>query len=318
MKIVASAGNQDIAMVYVVEFPGGLVECVEAIQPPRSREDKWVLMISTLFGCPVSCQMCDAGGHFRGKLTEEEMFSQIQYLIDQRYPDGVVTSRQFKIQFARMGEPALNPAVLDLLASLPERVKAPGLLPSLSTIAPQGTDAFFERLIDVKNQAFPAGRFQFQFSIHTTDTALRDELIPVKKWDFQKMADYGERYYRPGDRKITLNFALAEDSPVDPSVLLEYFDPDLFLIKITPLNPTYQAVATGLKSFIEPDKRLEHYPTLQAIEEAGYQLILSIGEKEENQIGSNCGQYVQKHLLEEGGLAQGYTYQVVQPLVDTK
>jgi 23S rRNA (adenine2503-C2)-methyltransferase len=316
MKVVASAGNQDIAMVYVVEFPGGLVECVEAIQPPRSREEKWVLMISTLFGCPISCQMCDAGGHYRGKLTEEEMFSQIQYLIDQRYPDGQVTSHQFKIQFARMGEPALNPAVLDLLASLPERVNAPGLLPSLSTIAPHGTDDFFERLIDVKNTAYPQGRFQFQFSIHTTDPALRDELIPVKKWDFQKIADFGERYYRPGDRKVTLNFALAENSPVDPAVLLEYFDPDVFLIKITPLNPTYQANATGLKSYIEPDKGLEHYPALQAIEAAGYRLILSIGEQEENRIGSNCGQYVQKHLLESGGLTAGYKYNVVQPLVD--
>ena len=316
MKVVASAGNQDIAMVYVVEFPEGLVECVEAIQPPRSREEKWVLMISTLFGCPISCQMCDAGGHYRGKLTEEEMFSQIQYLIDQRYPDGEVTSRQFKIQFARMGEPALNPAVLDLLASLPKRVNAPGLLPSLSTIAPHGTDEFFERLISIKNDVYPQGRFQFQFSIHTTDPARRDELIPVKKWDFQKIADYGERYYRPGDRKVTLNFALAEDSPVDAAVLLSFFDPEVFLIKVTPLNPTYQAVATGLKSYLDPGKGLEHYPALQAIEEAGYRLILSIGEQEENLIGSNCGQYVQKHLLESGGLKAGYTYQVVEPLVD--
>lgn len=316
MKVVASAGSQDIAMVYVVEFPGGLVECVEAIQPPRTREDKWVLMVSTLFGCPVSCQMCDAGGHYRGKLSEEEMFAQIQYLIDQRYPDGLVTSSQFKIQFARMGEPALNPAVLDLLASLPARVNAPGLLPSFSTIAPSGTDAFFERMIDIKNTVYPQGKFQFQFSIHTTDPVRRDELIPVKKWDFQKMAEYGERYYRPGDRKVTLNFALAEDSPVDPDVLLTYFDPEVFLIKITPLNPTYQAITTGLKSYVDPDKKLEDYPALQAIEEAGYRLILSIGEKEENQIGSNCGQYVQKHLLERGGLKEGYTYQVVQPLVN--
>lgn len=316
MKVVASAGSQDIAMVYVVEYPGGLVECVEAIQPPRTREEKWVLMISTLFGCPISCQMCDAGGHYRGKLTEEEMFSQIKYLVDQRYPDGQVTSQQFKIQFARMGEPALNPAVLDLLANLPHRFDAPGLLPSFSTIAPQGTDDFFERLIEIKNEVYPRGKFQFQFSIHTTDADLRDQLIPVKKWDFKKMADYGERYYRSGDRKITLNFALAEDSPVDPDVLLGYFDPEVFLIKITPLNPTYQSAASGLKSYIDPEKGLEDYPALQAIEEAGYRLILSIGEKEENQIGSNCGQYVQKHLLEQGGLKAGYTYQVVQPLVD--
>ena len=244
------------------------------------------------------------------------MYAQIQYLIDQRYPEGLIPSNQFKIQFARMGEPALNPAVLDLLTSLPERVNAPGLLPSFSTIAPHGTDAFFEHLIDIKDSVYPRGKFQFQFSIHTTDPDRRDELIPVKKWDFQKIAEFGERYYKTGDRKITLNFALAEDSPVDPGVLLEYFDPELFLIKVTPLNPTYQAIASGLKSYIDPEKGLESYPALQAIEEAGYRLILSIGEREENRIGSNCGQYVQKHLLENGGLTAGYTYQVVQPLAD--
>ena len=303
-------------MVYVVEYPGGLVECVEAIQPPRSREDKWVLMISTLFGCPINCKMCDAGGHYRGKLTEEEMFSQIEYLIGQRYPSGQVPSKQFKIQFARMGEPALNPAVLDLLRSLPGRLQAPGLLPSFSTIAPHGTDDFFEELIDIKDEYYPRGRFQFQFSIHTTDTARRDELIPVRKWDFQKMAAFGERYYQPGDRKITLNFALAEDSPVDPGVLLEYFDPELFLVKITPLNPTYQALASGLKSYVKHKDEISDYPVLQAVEQAGYQLILSIGEQEENRIGSNCGQYVQKHLLENEGLSAGYTYQVDQPVAD--
>lgn len=303
-------------MVYVVEYPGGLVECVEAIQPPRPREEKWVLMISTLFGCPINCQMCDAGGHYRGKLTEAEMYSQIEFLINQRYPGGLVPSKQFKIQFARMGEPALNPAVLDLLRSLPGRIQAPGLLPSFSTIAPHGTDEFFEELIAIKDEYYPGGRFQFQFSVHTTDAARRDELIPVRKWDFHKMAAFGERYYQPGDRKITLNFALAEDSPVDPAVLLEYFDPDLFLVKITPLNPTYQALASGLRSYVKHENDISNYPVLQAVEQAGYQLILSIGEQEENRIGSNCGQYVQKHLLENEGLSAGYTYQVDQPLAD--
>jgi len=315
MKIVASAGNPDIAMVYVVEFDGGLVECVEAIQPPRAREEKWVLMISTLFGCPVSCQMCDAGGHYQGKLTESEMYAQINYLINQRYPDGFVPSKQFKIQFARMGEPALNPEVLDLLETLPEKLNAPGLLPSLSSIAPHGTDDFFERLIDIKNRVYPDGGFQFQFSIHTTDQQLRDQLIPVKKWDFQKMATFGERYFIPGDRKITLNFALAKQSPIQSDILLKYFDPDRFLIKITPLNPTYQAVSTGLKSYVDPETGSENYPILDELREAGYQVILSIGEQEENQIGSNCGQYVQKHLREHGELSAGYTYQIENSLV---
>jgi len=315
MKIVASAGNPDIAMVYVADFNGGLVECVEAIQPPRTREEKWVLMISTLFGCPISCQMCDAGGHYRGKLTESEMYAQIDYLINQRYPDGFVPSKQLKIQFARMGEPALNPEVLDLLETLPGKLNAPGLLPSVSSIAPHGTDDFFERMTDIKNRVYPDGKFQFQFSIHTTDQQLRDELIPVKKWDFQKMATFGEKYYKPGDRKITLNFALAKQSPIQSDILLKYFNPDRFLIKITPLNPTYQAESTGLKSYVDPESRSENYPILDELREAGYQVILSIGEQEENLIGSNCGQYVQKHLMEHDELSTGYTYQIEKPLV---
>jgi 23S rRNA (adenine2503-C2)-methyltransferase len=316
MKVLGSAGHPEIAMVYVVEFPGGLVECVEAVQPPRPREEKWVLMISTLFGCPVACQMCDAGGHYQGKLTEAEMLAQIRFLIGQRFPDSIVPSCQFKIQFARMGEPALNPAVLDLLRSLPSKLQAPGLLPSFSTIAPFGRDAFFDEMIDIKDSCYPAGKFQFQFSIHTTDRERRDEIIPVKKWDFQHMADFGARYFKPGDRKITLNFALAEDSPVDPGVLLRYFDPDLFLIKVTPLNPTYQAEASGLRSYLKPGQEGDQYPVLVSLEEAGYQVILSIGEQEENRIGSNCGQYVQKHLLERGGISAGYNYEVVQPAAE--
>ncbi len=314
MKIVASAGHPDIAMVYVMDFDGNLIECVEAVQPPRPRKEKWVLMISTLFGCPIACQMCDAGGHYRGKLTESEMYAQIDYLIRQRYPDGFVPSEQFKIQFARMGEPALNPAVLDLLESLPEKINAPGLIPSFSTVAPHGTGEFFEHLTEIKNRVYPGGRFQFQFSIHTTDQKLRDELIPVKKWDFQKIAAFGDRFYQPGDRKITLNFALAKQSPIQSDILLDYFDPDRYLIKITPLNPTYQAESSGLKSYINPDNDKENYPIFDELREAGYQVILSIGDKEENRIGSNCGQYVQKHVMAQSELSAGYTYQVEKPV----
>ncbi|MFO8036958.1 MAG: radical SAM protein [Anaerolineales bacterium] len=310
MNVVASAGHKDVAMVYVVDFEGQFVECVEAVQPPTPRSEKWVLMISTSFGCPIRCQMCDAGGHYRGKLSKEEMVEQIQYLISTRYPDGVVHSKQFKIQFARMGEPALNPNVLDLLEELPSRISAPGLMPSLSTVAPHGRDHFFDRLIEIKDTYYPGGQFQFQFSLHTTDRDLRDWLIPVRKWDFSEMALYGERYHRPGDRKITLNFALAEDSPLDVEVLKTHFDPDRFLIKITPLNPTYQAQKSGLRSYLKPRDDDFEDGLLSEIKNAGYQVILSIGDLEENKIGSNCGQYVQRHLQAKHRLSSGYSYQV--------
>ena len=43
---------------------------------------------------------------------------------------------------------------------------------------------------------------------------------------------------------------LAEHIPVNPSGLKPYFDPDLFLIKLTPLNPTLRANHAGLVSAI--------------------------------------------------------------------
>ena len=311
MKVLAFAGCEEIAIVYVVEYgPNRIVECVESLQPPIPRDEKWVLLVSTMFGCPVGCKMCDAGGFYQGKLTKEEILAQIDFLVYKRYPQGAIPARNFKIQFARMGEPALNPNVLDVLDELPRRYQAPGLMPSLSTIAPGGSERFFDRLAEIKREQYSGGRFQFQFSLHSTDEKMRDEIIPVKKWDFTRMAAYGERFYQPGDRKITLNFALAQGTPLDPQVLLRYFDPERYLVKITPLNPTHHAVKTGLTSYLDPQKlpESETSATVLELRQAGYQVIVSIGEVEENAIGSNCGQYVLRHIQAQEALQNAYSY----------
>ena len=254
MKVFAVTGTPDVAEVFMADMGDErMIEFVEALQPPYSRDERWILMVSTLYGCPVKCQMCDAGGHYRGKPSAEEILKQIDHMVYRWYPDGRVPASKFKIQFARMGEPALNMAVLDALEELPQRYDAPGLMPSISTIAPHGMDAFFERLSDIKNRLYANGRFQFQYSIHTTDVNLREKMIPVRKWTFEQMAAYGERFFHDGDRKITLNFALAAGNPADPEVLLRYFDPARYLIKITPLNPTWHATKNALASHVDPN-----------------------------------------------------------------
>jgi 23S rRNA (adenine2503-C2)-methyltransferase len=310
VKIIASTGREEVAIVYIMELDSGhVVECVESLQPPIPREQKWVLLVSTMFGCPVGCQMCDAGGFYQGKPTKEEIFTQVDFLVRRHYPDGCIPAQQFKIQFARMGEPALNMAVLDVLDELPTRYQAPGLMPSISTVAPAGREPFFERLLAIKQEKYTQGHFQFQFSLHTTDLAARDQIIPIKKWSFERMAAYGERFFAPGDRKVTLNFALAQGMPLDPQVLLNYFDPGKFLVKITPLNPTHRAVDNGLASYIDPDQN-SHAELVQALNAAGYDVIVSIGELEENFIGSNCGQFLRTHLASKEPIQAGYTYQL--------
>lgn len=311
MKIHASAGNEEFAMVYIVETSSGhLVECVESVQPPLPREKKWVLLVSTMFGCPVGCLMCDAGGYYHGKPAKDEILAQIDFMVQKRFPDGNIPCEQFKIQFARMGEPSLNLQVLDVLQELPHLYQAPGLMPSISTIAPAGAERFFSRLLEIKQEFYSRGHFQLQVSLHTTDLALRDQFIPVKKWSFAQIGTYGERFYAAGDRKITLNFALAQGMPVDPRVLLNFFDPNKFLVKITPLNPTYRARENKLVSYIDPLSAEQKYEIIQGLQDFGYQVILSIGEREENLIGSNCGQYLRRHLSAEHPIEDGYTYQV--------
>ncbi len=297
MKMLAETGRDDIAKVYLAETePGKYVEFVQSLQPPHPRSEKWVLIVSTLYGCPVGCSICDAGGWFKGKISTEDIFAQIDHTVDHFYPNRHITAKQFKIQFARMGEPSLNANVLEVLRQLPQRYNAPGLMPSFSTIAPNGTDDFFKELKTIKDTLYNKGNFQMQFSIHSTDSKERDNLLPVKKWDFDKIAAYGKDFYAPGDRKITLNFALAEDSTLDPTVLASHFDPNTFLVKLTPVNPTISVIKKNIVNAITSNNQANDLEVVRQLRDLGFQVIVSIGELEENKIGSNCGQYVKTFM----------------------
>jgi 23S rRNA (adenine2503-C2)-methyltransferase len=311
MKVIASSGRDDIAVVYIGKMRDGhFVEFVESIQPPIPRKKKWVLIVSSLFGCPIGCSFCDAGITYKGKLSREEILAQIDFPIKKRFPNGDIPVEKFKVQFARVGEPALNSAVIEALSELPSRYNAPGLLPCVSTIAPGGSDSFFDRLLDVRKNVYRDKNFQLQFSIHTTDEELRDKLIPVKKWSFEKISDYGEVFFEKGYRKLTLNFALSQDAPIDLSILIKYFNPEKFLIKLTPINPTYNAIKNKISSFINSDDTHRLEVLIEEFKKTGYEVITSIGILEENNIGSNCGQYLQTHLAENENLKDGYTYTV--------
>jgi 23S rRNA (adenine2503-C2)-methyltransferase len=292
MKVVSEHGDESVAKVYVAEFPDGRrVEFVESLQPPKTREEKWVVIVSSLFGCPVRCAMCDAGGDFRGALSAEQILAQTDYMVHRRYPDGSVPSKRFKVQFARMGEPALNSAVLEALAKLNRRYRAPGLVACLSTVAPTASGKFFEGLLDVKENYY-RGRFQLQFSIHSTDAKERDAIIPISKWGLEQIAQYGETWFRPGDMKITLNFAAERGSAIDSDVLATHFDPRKFLVKITPLNPTKSVARRGMETMLDPEAPEKIDPLVVHIHDKGFEVIVSIGDQEENRIGSNCGMYL--------------------------
>ena len=311
-EICAEYGNDDLAKVFVAKISDPkdcYIEFLESVQRPVPREKKWVLIVSTLAGCPVKCLMCDANAQPGTRLSFDTIMRQIDYLITRRYPDRNVPVEKFKVQFARMGDPALNPAVLYALSALPTRYNAPGLLPCISTVAPKASADFLDKLIEVKNQHYSGGRFQMQFSVHSTSERERDLLMPLPKLSLAELGEYGERFYAPGDRKITLNFAPAYGFELSPLKLRTYFKPELFLIKLTPINPTRNRVKNALTSVVKGERPESAAKIVEAFERAGYEVLLSIGDLEENDIMSNCGQFATQFTAEAGSPCVNYMMQ---------
>ncbi|MEO8513523.1 MAG: radical SAM protein [Ignavibacteria bacterium] len=291
MKILTSTGNEDLAIVHIARTAGGnLIEFVESLQKPKPRNEKWILTLSTLYGCPVNCKICDAGPYYLGRISKEGIFWQIEYMISKRFPNGKIPVKKLKVHFTRMGEPAFNMNVLEVIEDFDKYFNAPGFMPSVSSIAPNGSEDFFEELLRIKNEKFTSGNFQLQFSIHTTDESKRDELIPVKKWSFMKMAKYGERFHNSNERKITLSFAPTKEYPVEPVELIKHFDPQHFLIKLTPLNTTAGTINNKFRSIIDPVTGDNFEQLEDNFRNIGYDVIVSIGDFEEAVIGSTCGQ----------------------------
>ncbi len=296
IEIIKEQGDEDIAKVYLGSFgKNRVVEFVDSLGGAQDRRDKWVVIVSSMFGCPIDCKFCDAGREFMGPLSKEEMIAQVDHIIRKHSPSGKVDSDKFKVQFARMGEPALNDEVIDAIKEIPERYDLKTYMPCISTVAPAGRDDWFEEILRI-NHDILGGDFQMQFSLHSTDEGYRDHLIPAKKWSLEEIADYGERFY-VGGRKVTLNFAIGE-SPIDVDRLRDIFSPEFFAIKVTPLNPTLNAEENDLVNVFDEDTG-NRLPIVKEMREAGFDVFVSIGDLRENEIKSNCGQILQTYLNKE-------------------
>lgn len=291
MNILQVTGKPELALVHVASLrgdPKSLVEFVDACDPALGgRDRKWVIVISSQLGCQVNCLMCDAGGGFKGNLSADEMLEQIKAVIAGNGLDPKVCAK-LKIQFARMGEPALNPQVMTALREISWLY--PNAIPCIATIGPRDCGRWFNQLLIVRDLFRD---FQLQFSVNSTDEALRDVIMPYPKMSLNELSEYGKSFYRPGQRKVVLNFALQPQWPLDSLILGRIFDPQYFAVKLTPVNPTI----TGKENRLEFGRQREEIllqmeDKARAIEDRGFLVIRSVGNLEENEIGSNCGQAV--------------------------
>jgi len=284
--------------------PDKWFEFLDCIDPPTPRSRKWIVMVSSQFGCAIGCRFCDAGYFgYRGNLSVEEILGQVRFVLSAHPEIEAATVPKLKVHVARMGEPTLNEAVLQVLESLGRSGDLPGLLPSISTMAPRCdlSRRFLDDLAKIKDTHFGEGRFQLQFSLHSTDEEARHALIPVRKWDLEEIAAFGERWFKPGDRLVTLNVALSDDIPFAPEVAARIFSPERFLFKFTAVHNTRRGNMNALtKLWCDAPERIAQLAA--DLERRGFRTIVDPGWPEEARAGLSCGQLALS-VTEEGARA---------------
>lgn len=294
IELVERSGCEEVAWVHIGRLKGGpehhLFEFVDGCADGLSRQEKWVINISTQLGCPVGCHFCDSGSHFEGDLDARVMLEQIRYVLESR-PGLASSCRKLKVHFSRMGEPSLNPAVLETLSNLPEVVNSPGLWACVATSAPAAAAPWFAKLIPLVHCLYP-GRFQLQFSVNSTNESTRQALMPVPLLTLAHLAQLSTQFHRPGDRKVVLNFALAKGVECDPAVVCKLFDPTCCAVKLTPVNPTAAVREHGISTLLRSGAEAQVHRLAELLSDRGFDVVVSVGDPEEDRVGSNCGQSV--------------------------
>ena len=74
-----------------------------------SRNERWMIGVSCMSGCPVGCKFCATGKLKKCRnLTAEEIVAQVDFILSKNPDINPENCKEFKINYTRMGEPFLN------------------------------------------------------------------------------------------------------------------------------------------------------------------------------------------------------------------
>jgi 23S rRNA (adenine2503-C2)-methyltransferase len=261
-------------------------------------EKKWVITISTQYGCKMRCRFCSVplveAPYSNINTTFDDLIQQVQTGI--QLHSEVTHCEHLNVHFARMGEPSFNPHVLDCAKWLRNNLYLNqdgsvryNIHPVVSTMMPKRNEwlqTFIHSWMLIKNQIYE-GNAGLQLSINSTSEDERNHMFRFNQLPLADIASIMKGQV-PVGRKITLNFAVAKYE-IDPSVLLRYFDPAHYIVKLTPMHRTQVALKNGIATegdytTYEPYKAHE-----KALKKAGYDVLVFIASREEDEGLITCG-----------------------------
>lgn len=258
--------------------------------------EKWVVTISTQYGCSMGCKFCDVPKVGPGRnATKQDMIDEVLTALEE-HPE-VKGTKRLNIHFARMGEPTWNPKVIEAAVEIRRMASihfghSVLIHPVVSTMLPANNHKLNDFLWDwaqrIKNDAYD-GDAGLQFSINSTDDEQRKYLFSGSSLTLGQISDLADQLPKPKGRKYTLNFALADDSIIEGKVLASLFDPERWICKITPLHRTSSAEQNGIRT----TGGYEAFTPYKAVEDDlkahGFDVIVFVPSYDEDDGLITCG-----------------------------
>lgn len=252
-------------------------------------EEKWVVTISTQYGCSMGCNFCDVPKVGPGKnATENDLIRQVLTGI-KLHPE-VESTKRLNIHYARMGEPTWNPNVLEATKWLKTHIDPEYKIhPVVSTMMPKRNEwlkTFIHVWMRMKNRLLQ-GEAGLQLSINSTNEYEREDMFNGNAHTLEGIAKIMDGII-PNGRKITLNFALA-GYEINPNILLKYFNPDDYIIKLTPMHKTKEATKNGIETTGDYTTYSPYREVEERLKAAGYDVLVFIASEYEDLGRITCG-----------------------------
>lgn len=252
-------------------------------------ETKWVITVSTQYGCSMGCPYCDVPTVGPGRnVSERDLVSQVLTAMN-IHPE-VANSDRLNVHFARMGEPTWNPAVLECARWLNDHVDPEyAVHPVVSTMMPRRNEwlrTFIHNWMRIKNRLYH-GNAGLQISVNSTDPTERDFLFHGNALPLSGIAHVMDGVV-PVGRKIALNFFIAGYT-IDPHALIEWFPPEYYMCKLTPMHKTARATDNGIETAGDYTTIEPYLETEAALKAAGYDVLVFVASEAEDIGRITCG-----------------------------
>lgn len=270
--------------------------------PVMPLSEKWVVTLSTQYGCPMRCTFCDVPNiRFNGNATFDDLRRQLYSALG-LFPD-VHYAGRLNLHYARMGDPAYNQQVLDFTRWLwgnKDQVRADTgvaidvLHPVFTTSCPRQLKKLPDRVgewVDIKNGLYN-GQAGLQLSINSTCDAQRDDMFAGKALPLAQIAAMVADLPAPLGRKYCLNFAYATGFEVDAGKLADLFDPDRWMVKITPIHNNAACRANGIETVGGYQTYAPYREPEEALKAAGFDVLVFVPSSDEEQGLVTCGNAV--------------------------